>query len=210
MRAINEVIWKSTFLNTNVNEKVDIFNSTILNIVSNFIPHEVVVCEKKDPPFFSKKRALIQEKKLLHLKILVTSSHIDLKCHLKYLQTCFNGSIKVATEKYYHNTVNKLMNAQKNYRVYWSLLNIFLNNKKIMLYIHCFIKTASCVILRKKSNFLMFSFVNNALLLLTVALFLLKLNILLTNVYLQIHFQTEILEKSLKILIKTKPMDMIN
>ena len=101
---------------------------------------------------------------MLHLKIIVTSSHIHLKGRLKYLQTCLNASIKVATEKYYHNTVNKLMNTQQNYVVYWSLLNIFLNNKKIILYLHCFIKIASCVILRKKSNFLLFSFLNNALL----------------------------------------------
>ena len=40
---------KEGSLNTNVNEKVDIFNSTILSIPSNFIPHEFVVCYDKDP-----------------------------------------------------------------------------------------------------------------------------------------------------------------
>ena len=35
-----------------------IFNSTVLNILSNFIPHEVVVCDDKE-----ENRALIQEKK---------------------------------------------------------------------------------------------------------------------------------------------------
>ena len=62
-RAINEVNWQRAFLITNVNEKVDIFNGTILNIFSNFIPHEFVVCDDKDPPWFNKKiRALIQGK----------------------------------------------------------------------------------------------------------------------------------------------------
>ena len=42
-RAINEFNWQRAFLNTNINEKVGIFNSTILNILSNFIPHEFVV-----------------------------------------------------------------------------------------------------------------------------------------------------------------------
>ena len=49
------------------------------------------------------------------------SSNIDLKCRLKYLQACLNASVEVAKEKY-HNTVNKLINAQKNSKVYWSLL----------------------------------------------------------------------------------------
>ena len=70
-QAINELKWQRPFLNTKFNEKVDIFNITILNILSNFIPHEFVVCNDKDPPWFNKKiTALIQEK-MLHLKIAV-------------------------------------------------------------------------------------------------------------------------------------------
>ena len=34
--------------NTNVTEKADIFNSAILNILSNFIPYEFAVCHDKD------------------------------------------------------------------------------------------------------------------------------------------------------------------
>ena len=47
-RGINKFNWQRAFLNTNVNEKVDIFNSTILNILNSFIPHEFVVCDDKD------------------------------------------------------------------------------------------------------------------------------------------------------------------
>ena len=37
------------FVNTNVNEKVFILNKTILNIFSNFIPHETLTIDDKDP-----------------------------------------------------------------------------------------------------------------------------------------------------------------
>ena len=125
-RAINEFNWQRAFLNTHVNEKVDIFNSTILNILSNLIPHEFLVYDDKEPPCFNKKiRALIQEKNVAF------KNYIAWKCCLKYLRTSLNASIEVAKEKYYHNTVNKLMNTQKNSKVYWSLLRIFLNNNKI-------------------------------------------------------------------------------
>ena len=129
--SINEFNWKRTFLNINVNEKVDIFNSTILNILSNLIPHEFVVCNDKDPPQFIKEiRALIQEKNVAFKNYFKNyrnnSSNIDLKCHLKYLQTCLNASNELAKEKY-NNTVNKLMNTQKNYKAYWSLLKITRN-----------------------------------------------------------------------------------
>ena len=99
-RAINEFNWQRAFLNTNVNEKVDIFNSTILNIFSNFILHISVVCDDKDPPWFNKKiRALIQEKNVAFKNYRNNSSNIALKCCLKYLQTCLNASTEVAKEK---------------------------------------------------------------------------------------------------------------
>ena len=53
-----------------------------------------------------------------------------MKCRFRHLQACLNASIKVAKEKY-HSIVNKLINTQKNSKVYWSLLKVFLNNKKI-------------------------------------------------------------------------------
>ena len=63
-RAVTDFNWDRAFLNTNVNEKVSIFNSTILNILSNFVPHEKIVCDDKDPPWFNRTiKSLIQEKK---------------------------------------------------------------------------------------------------------------------------------------------------
>ena len=40
-RAIKQFNWERAFLNTSVNEKVDIFNRTIFNIVRNKIPNEI-------------------------------------------------------------------------------------------------------------------------------------------------------------------------
>ena len=61
-QGINELSWQRALSNTSLSEKVDIFNSTILNILSNFIPYEFLVCDDKDPPWFNKKvRALIKE-----------------------------------------------------------------------------------------------------------------------------------------------------
>ena len=40
-----------------------IFNKTVLNVLSNFIPHEVIVCDDKDPPWFNGKiKSLINGK----------------------------------------------------------------------------------------------------------------------------------------------------
>ena len=190
---------------------MDIFNSTILNILSNFVPHEFFVYDDKDSPWFNKKiRAFIQEKNVAYKTYRDNSGNIALKCRLKYLQTCLNDFIEVAKEKY-HNRINKLINTQKNFKVYWSLLKIFLNNKNIPIIPPLFHENRFITdFMDKKNNFLIFPLPNNTPLFLIIALFLLMLTILLTNVYLQVHFQPEILEKSFKILIQTKPMDMIS
>ena len=63
-RTIKEFNWERAFSNTNVNEKVDIFDRTILNIPSNFIRHETIVCNDKDPPWFNNRiKTLLKEKK---------------------------------------------------------------------------------------------------------------------------------------------------
>ena len=46
-RAVDQFNWQKAFLNKNVNEKVNIFNETILNILRNFIPHETVLCDDR-------------------------------------------------------------------------------------------------------------------------------------------------------------------
>ena len=94
---------------------MNIFNSTVLNVLSNFIPHEFAVCDDKDPLWFNKKiRALIEEKYPAFKNYRNNSGNIDLKCRLKYLQVSLNVLIEVVKEKYYHNTIIKLKNTQKN------------------------------------------------------------------------------------------------
>ena len=50
-----------------MDEKVNIFNVTIKNILSNYIPHETITCGDRDPPWINKNiKQLILEKKIKH------------------------------------------------------------------------------------------------------------------------------------------------
>ena len=76
-----------------------VFNSTILNILSNFTPQKSVVCDVKDQPCFNKKiRALTQERNVTFKNYHNNNSNIDLKCRLKYLQASANVSVEAAKE----------------------------------------------------------------------------------------------------------------
>ena len=79
--AITDFNSDRAFLNTNVDGKVSIFSNVTMNILRDFIPHETIVCDDKDPSWFNKAmKYLIQEKKP-HLeniaKAIVTFSYYN-------------------------------------------------------------------------------------------------------------------------------------
>ena len=58
-RAINNINWEKAFSNTNITQE----SFSILNILNNYIPHETIICDDKDPPWFNSQiKSLIENK----------------------------------------------------------------------------------------------------------------------------------------------------
>ena len=133
----NEQLTISTekaFSNTNINEKVSLFNKTILNILNNYIPHETIICDDKDPPWFNSRiKSLIENKNKIrkNYQRFKSSSQLLSKLHLLHEQLCL--LISKSKQNFYSRVASKLTNVQRNSKTYWSLLNRFLNNRKIPL-----------------------------------------------------------------------------
>ena len=62
-RATEQFSWEKSFRNLNFNEMFSLFNRTIKNILSNYISHETIICDDKDPPWFNNN---IKEKNNTH------------------------------------------------------------------------------------------------------------------------------------------------
>ena len=45
--------WESALKYIYDNDQVSVFNSAILNIVTNFIPNETITCDDRDPPWMN-------------------------------------------------------------------------------------------------------------------------------------------------------------
>ena len=54
-QAISEFPWDNHFTNINVNEQVQLFTQTIINIISNYIPHETITCDDSNPSWIDEK-----------------------------------------------------------------------------------------------------------------------------------------------------------
>ena len=54
-KANSQFNWHGSFTNLPINEQVNLFNSTLMNIFSNFIPNKIVMYYDQDPPWFDEK-----------------------------------------------------------------------------------------------------------------------------------------------------------
>ena len=111
---------------------VSIFNQTIINILCNFIPHETVLFDDRDPPWMNKEiKKLIHEKKSIFNCFRQNNNDKQLLDRLKDLQAQLNFLIEKSKGKYYSRLTSKLSDIGKSSKAYWSILKSFLIGKKI-------------------------------------------------------------------------------
>ena len=109
-RAVNDFNWERAFSNTNVNQKVCIFNKSVLNVLSNFIPHGL-----------SLGLSLFYRPKIKCSKIIERKKNIKLLNKLNCLQERLNWLITKSKNNYYEHMASQLNNSKPN----WSLFKIF-------------------------------------------------------------------------------------
>ena len=101
-------------MNEHVDKKVVIFNKTVLNVLSNFIPHKIIVCDDKDPSWFNGKIKLLINKKLLpHFQYNTYSTfrknigNRQLLKNLSFLQQRLRDLIHDSKKKYFSRLTHK-------------------------------------------------------------------------------------------------------
>ena len=90
---------------------VSLFNKTIKNILSNYIPSERIACDDKDPPWFNKNiEQLIQGKNNTCKSYILSYKNPQIFERVKSLQNELKCSIVQGNkEKYYLCIFKKLM-----------------------------------------------------------------------------------------------------
>ena len=70
-RAINGFPWERSFADLDINEKVYLFNKKIKNILSNFILHETITFDDRDPLWINRQvKHLINERNAIYKNYL--------------------------------------------------------------------------------------------------------------------------------------------
>ena len=130
-RAIGQFDSLRGLSNVNVEEKVYFFTKARLNEIQNFIPHETIICDDRDPPWINKEiKKLMFEKNLALKSYCWPNKNMFLLEKFKALQNQLNISIEESKEKYYTKLSSRLADPLTSPKTYWSILKTFLNDKK--------------------------------------------------------------------------------
>ena len=109
-----------------------LFNKTIKNIVSNYIPHETIGCNNRDPPWINKNiKKLINDKNHEYKSYRQNENNSPTFQNFQFLHSKLNSLIEESKHKYHARLSKKLSDPATSPKPYWSILKTFLNNKKI-------------------------------------------------------------------------------
>ena len=130
--CINNFNWDRAFLNKSIDNQVNIFNNTILNIMSNFIPNEIITVNDKDPPWISHNiKQKISYKDSLFQKYIKNGKNVfDLR-KVELARFDIINAIADSKKKYYERISYKFINPNTAPKTYWSILKSLYYDKKI-------------------------------------------------------------------------------
>ena len=127
-RAINLFDWESSLNSLNFNEQVSIFNETIMNIMPNFVPNELITCDDRDPTWMNRQiKNLIAAINDFHKKFFLPSNNTGNLLIFKNLQNQLIQSIHTAKQRYFIKISKKIVSPTDQHQV---LLVTFKDNSK--------------------------------------------------------------------------------
>ena len=111
-----------------------IFNETLMNIFSNFIPNKYITFDDRDPPWMNDfVKSKIKFKNQLY-NTYIKNSYKDNDYNM--LHEAINEVSKIISkrkEEYHYHLASKLNNPSTSAKTYWSILKTFYNSKKVSL-----------------------------------------------------------------------------
>ena len=85
------------------------FNKTIKNIMSNYIPHETITCDDRDPPWITKDtKQLILDKNHAYKSYIRSDKSLQYFNQFQFHQTKLSSLIEESKNQYYTRLSHKL------------------------------------------------------------------------------------------------------
>ena len=130
-RSIDNFDWTRAYAKLSINDQVDLFNNTLLNIFRNFIPHETIKCSHRDPPWMTKDiKSALRHKNRLYKKYISGGKQED-EIRLRETTISVSNLITETKSSYFKTLGERLNDPLTGPKTYWSILKRFMNKVKI-------------------------------------------------------------------------------
>ena len=132
--SLSQINWNRHLNNKDPNEQIRFLNDCIINTFSNYCPNKVITCHDKDAPWMNDSiRKLLKEKESIYKSYVKNGYKYEDSTRLKSKQKECSEQISMTKQSFLANEGNKLNDPLLGPKKYWSILNRFLNKKKIPL-----------------------------------------------------------------------------
>ena len=140
-----------------------LLNKAIKNIVCNYIPHETIICNDRDPPWINKniKKLINDKNRAIHI---LSSKNFSTFRNFQFIQSRLISLIEKSKHKCYARLSKELLDPATIPKSHWFILNIFLNNKKILCIPQLRYENKFIIDLRQKAEILNTFFPSNVFL----------------------------------------------
>ena len=118
-KAIDAFDWDKKLSEKCVDDQVLLFNETLLNIMSNFIPNKLIIFDDKEPRWIDRKiKNLIKHKNQIYKDTNCRKRNHNFQFHFCYIQDLINTKIDQGKRKYYENMSRHLSDKSLNLKRY--------------------------------------------------------------------------------------------
>ena len=120
--------WTRKLANRDPSWQIALFNKTLLNIMSNFIPNEYTKVQPKDPPWINNTlRRMIKRQNRQYKNFVNHGCKSEDKVRVdNFRKECFEA-INKSKEQYFKTTGLKLADSQSSPKTYWTILKKLVN-----------------------------------------------------------------------------------
>ena len=131
-KAIEMFIQEKLFQNENIHDQLKLFNETIVNTVSNYIPKIFVTCNDKDLPWLNDHiKRLINLKNEIFKKYLKGGRPDSVYENLQTITWDLTEAVSSSKNVYCEPLANKLNDLNTSAKAYRSIIQTLFNGKKV-------------------------------------------------------------------------------
>ena len=132
--------------------------------MSNYILHETIICDDRDPPWINKDiKQLILDKNHAYKFNIRNDKYFQFFNQFQFLQTKLSSLIEKSKNQYYARLSQNVLDPKTSQKSYWSILPLRITERFLAFY-HCYTRTNSLLTSKKNPIFAIISLLNNVLL----------------------------------------------